>query len=196
MLRLPHNHDAHNHHDHMTAEMPAPRSALAMVLDVVEARGMARPYTVSIPSDPSLAYAVAHGAERAEDARSLYVDGRNGSVKADLKWDQFGVGAKAFEWGIAVHQGHQYGWINRIIMLAGCIAIWLLAISGLIMWWKRRPQRRGMGAPYAPPGLKVRTAVLGIVLPLAIIYPLTGLSLIGAILVERMVMSLVRHRSR
>ena len=196
VLRLPDNHDAHNHNDHMTAEMPTLRSALAMVLDAVDARGMARPYTVSIPSDPSLAYTVAHGAEHAQDARSLYVDGRDGAVKADLKWDQFGVGAKAFEWGIAVHQGHQYGWINRIIMLAGCIAIWLLAISGLVMWWKRRPKPRGMGAPYAPPGLKVRAAVLGIVLPLAIIYPLTGLSLIVAITAERLMMGLARHRSK
>lgn len=147
---------------------------------------MARPYTVSIPSDPALAFTIAHAGERAEAARSLYVDGRTGAVKADLRWDQFGVGARAFEWGIAVHQGHQYGWANRIVMLSGCIAIWVLAISGLVMWWKRRPRRGGLGAPSAPPGPRARAAVLGIVLPLAVLYPLTGLSLLAAVAADRL----------
>ena len=81
-------------------------------------------------------------------------------------------------------------------MLAGCIAIWLLAISGVLMWWKRRPPKLSkgrIGAPEAPPGPRVRAAVLGIVLPLAILYPLTGLSLIAALAIERAA-TLVRRR--
>jgi uncharacterized iron-regulated membrane protein len=81
-------------------------------------------------------------------------------------------------------------------MLGGCIAIWLLAISGVIMWWKRRPPnltKGRIGAPEAPPGPRVRAAVLGIVLPLAILYPLTGLSLIAALAIERAA-TLVRRR--
>ena len=76
------------------------------------------------------------------------------------------------------------GWANRIVMLSGCIAVWLLGISGLIMWWKRRPSRGGLGAPTAPPGPRARAAVLGIVLPLAVLFPLTGLSLIAALALE------------
>src|SRR5690606_9007534 len=105
-------------------------------------------------------------------------------VKADLRWSQFGVMAKGFEWGIAVHQGMQYGWLNRIVMLIGCLAVWLLAISGLIMWWKRRPpslSRRSSGAPTAPAGPRARIAVLCIVIPLSILYPLTVLSLVAAL---------------
>src|SRR5690606_26225407 len=91
------------------------------------------------------------------------------------------------EWGIAVHQGMQYGQVNRIVMLLGCIGIWVLAISGLVMWWKRRPpgRSRGLGAPSVPSGARVRFAVLGIVLPLAILFPLTGVSLLVALLADR-----------
>lgn len=192
--------DHHGHgqdHGAGSASEPTPGAApLATTVDVAEARGMARPYTVSIPSDPTLAFTIAHAGERAQDARSLYVDGRTGEVRADLRWAQFGVGAKAFEWGIAVHQGHQYGWANRIVMLWGCIAIWLLAISGMIMWWKRRPRRGGLGAPPAPPGPRARAAVLGIVLPLAVLYPLTGLSLMAALIVDRGVGFLGRFLSK
>jgi outer membrane autotransporter protein len=76
-----------------------------------------------------------------------------------------------------------YGRINQFVMLGGCIAIWLLSISAIMMWWKRRPKGR-LGAPVAPPGPRVRAAVLGIVLPLAVLYPLTGLSLIAALLLD------------
>ena len=173
----------------------AGEASLSRIMQTVRAEDLPAPYTISIPGDPTLAYTVARTTTRAEEARSLYVDGRTGEVKADARWDQFGVGAQAFEWGIAVHQGTQYGWTNRIVMLLGCIAIWMLAISGGVMWWKRRADRAGLGAPTAPPGPRVRAAVLGIVLPLAIIYPLTGLSLLVAIGVDRLVRLIHRPRS-
>ena len=169
---------------------------LSAVVAAVEAAGLPRPYTITIPDSPDLAWTAARATERAGEARSLYVDGRTGAVKADIRWAQFGTGAKAFEWGIAVHQGQQYGWANKILMLLGCIAIWVLAISGMMMWWKRRPRRGGLGAPPAPPGPRARAAVLGIVLPLAILYPLTGLSLLAALALDRLGAVLIRSRAR
>lgn len=154
---------------------------LSRVIATAEAKGMGAPYTVSIPADPSLAFSVARLTRQAEDARSLYVDGTTGDVVADLRWQQFGSGAKAFEWGIAVHQGMQYGELNRLIMLFGCVGIWVLGISGGLMVWKRRPRGAGLTAPPRPTDARARAAVLGIVVPLGIIFPLTGLSLLAAL---------------
>ena len=171
--------------------------SLARVMAVADGRGVPRPYTVNIPRDAAMAWTVAPETRRAEEARSLYVDGQTGDVRADVRWSQLGAGAKAFEWGIAVHQGLQYGQLNRIVMLLGCVGVWVLAVSGLMMWWKRRPPslaRRRLGAPPAPPGARVRFAVLGIVLPLALLYPLTGLSLLAALLIDRIVQVLSRRR--
>ncbi|MFN7618644.1 MAG: PepSY-associated TM helix domain-containing protein, partial [bacterium] len=179
--------------------MPTPHAgpaSLSRVVDTAEVQALARPYMVSIPTNPALAWTAARQVKQVEDTRTLYVDAATGTVRADIRYDQFGVGARAFEWGIAVHQGTQYGWINRYLMLGGCIAIWLLGISGIIMWWKRRPpslSKGRLGAPEAPPGPRVRAAVLGIVLPLAILYPLTGLSLIAALAIERAA-TVVRRR--
>jgi uncharacterized iron-regulated membrane protein len=118
----------------------------------------------------------------------IYFD-RTGDVLRDITAADFGTGARAFEWGIAVHQGTQYGQINRWIMLGACVAVWVLAISALIMWWKRRPKGR-LGAPVAPPGPRAKVAVLAIVLPLAVLYPLTGLSLVVAVVLNRIVSAL------
>ena len=176
--------------EHAVLHGPATSApSLQRIIDTAEARRLPRPYVVNIPQSRDLAWTVARLTRQAEDARTLYVDGQTGAVRADIRWSQFGVGAKAFEWGIAVHQGLQYGQINRIVMLLGCIGVWVLAVSGLVMWWKRRPPslKRGglsqmrLAAPPAPPGPRVRAAVLGIVIPLSILYPLTGLSLIAAL---------------
>ncbi len=189
VLQAPERGDHHAHHP-----APPPLKRLSTVIATAEAEGLARPYTVSIPEDPGLAWTAARATQRAEDARSLYVDGHTGAVIGDMRWSQFGVGAQVFEWGIAAHQGTQYGWTNRIVMLLGCIAVWVLAISSLTMWWKRRGGRPGLGAPPAPPGPRARAAVLGIVLPLAIVYPLTGLSLLAALGLERVFRLLSRRQ--
>lgn len=166
--------------------------SLARVVEAGESRGLARPWLISVPSTPDLAWAVARQVKQVEDTHTLYIDGVTGEVRADIRYGQFGWGAKAFEWGIATHQGTQYGEVNRWIMLSGCVAVWLLGISGFIMWWRRRPSGR-LAAPVAPPGPRARAAVLGIVLPLAILYPLTGLSLVAAILIDRTVAAIRRR---
>ena len=178
-------------HDH------AGHGGLAQVLRVADQVSLALPYAVNIPKADDTAYTLTTQATRVQDSRSLYVDAASGRLLGDIGYDQFGAGAKAIEFGIYTHQGTQFGQANRIVMLLGCIGVWLLAISGLVMWWKRRPpnlSRRRLGAPPAPPGPRARAAVLGIVLPLAILYPLTGLSLIAAVLLDRALRPMIRRR--
>ncbi len=164
---------------HIHDSAPAPGS-LARVMETAAREGLARPYIVSIPSDAALAWTVAFQGPDVRDARSLYIDGGSGEVLADLRHPDFGWGAKMFEWSIAVHQGTQYGWPNRIVMLLACIAAWVMAVSGVMMWWKRRPRAplwRRLGAP-PPPGRRAGSAALAVIAPLAILYPLTGATLV------------------
>ncbi|MFE9085387.1 PepSY-associated TM helix domain-containing protein [Brevundimonas sp. NPDC003935] len=195
------------HHDHpagagWTMEgvvLPSPShdQSLTAVIAAAEARNLPRPYTVSIPAQPDTAYTVTAQVRRVQDSRALYVDPAKGAVLADIGFDRFGAGAKVIEWGIYTHQGTQFGQINRLLMLAGCIGVWLLGVSGLVMWWKRRPpslSRVRLGAPTAPPGPRVRFAVPGIVIPLCILYPLTGLSLVTVLLLDFAARRLMRPR--
>ncbi len=163
------------------AAPPGPVDLTAIVASV-EAAGLARPYRVGLPETPDLAVTAAHENQAAEDARLIYL-ARDGQVLADVTADRFGLGARAFEWGIAVHEGREYGQVNRWLMLFACLSVWVLGASALAMWWKRRPSGR-LAAPQAPPGARVRAAVLGIVLPFCILYPLTGLSLLVALALD------------
>lgn len=164
---------------------PAPLDralTLVAVVRTAEQAGLPRPYAISLSANPDLAWSVSHMAARAEDQRTLYV-APSGDLVADIGYADFGPAAQVIEWGVATHQGRQYGALNRGLMLAGCVAIWMLALSGLAMWWIRRPRGR-IGTPpavHSPRGL----IVLGlVVLPLALIFPLVGGSLIVAAAVD------------
>jgi uncharacterized iron-regulated membrane protein len=165
---------------------------LSRVVATARREGVIAPFVVSIPVSDDLAWTAAREVRRVQDGRSLYVDAATGTVRTDVRYEQFGIGAKVFEWSIYTHQGTQYGQLNRLVMLAACIGIWLLSISGLMMWWKRRPKGR-LAAPVVSPGPRVRAAVLGIVIPLCILYPLTGLSLVVAVLLDRTVGAIRRR---
>jgi uncharacterized iron-regulated membrane protein len=171
---------------------PEARLDLDAVLATAAAHQVAAPFTVNLPSRPDQAVSVAVRNTRVEDSRTLYTDG-SGRLLGDIRYDRYGWAARMFEWSIFTHQGTQYGTINRIVMLLACIAVWGMGISAMVMWWKRRPKGR-LAAPVAPPGPRARAAVLGIVLPLAILYPLTGLSLLAALALDRL-WRLVRRRS-
>ena len=78
-------------------------------------------------------------------------------------------------------------------MLAGCIGIVVLAISAPVMWWKRRPK----GSFGLPPAAASRRAALSVMAVIAIagtIYPLVGLSMLAALVVERLY-ELARRRA-
>lgn len=167
---------------------------LDAVLATAAAQGLSAPFTVNLPADPDQAVSVARRNTRVEDSRTLYIDG-DGGLTADIRYEQYGWGARLFEWSIFTHQGAQYGQINRLLMLAACVAVWIMGLSALMMWWRRRPKGR-LAAPVAPPDARARFAVLGIVLPLAILYPLTGLSLVVAVALDRAWAAIQRRRAR
>jgi uncharacterized iron-regulated membrane protein len=144
------------------------------------ARGLAPPWVLDMPDAPAKPYRLAPLLERARDARILYVAQADGRILQEDRWADFGIGAKAFEWGIYTHQGQEYGEPNRLVMLAGCIGVWLLAVSGPVLWWKRR--RGGLSAPPRPLDRGKARGVAAIMLAIGALFPLTGLTMVAALL--------------
>jgi uncharacterized iron-regulated membrane protein len=145
-----------------------------------------RPYSVTLPQGPRGAYAGSYSPARVEDVRIVYVDQYDARILDDVHYERFGAGAKATEWGIAVHQGQEYRWVNRYMMLLGCLASVTLAISSLTMWWKRRP-KGSLGAPPRPAarGCHRRCS--------RYLYPLVGISLVAAFVIDRAIVLFVRR---
>jgi uncharacterized iron-regulated membrane protein len=149
---------------------------------------------VQLPEGPDGAYTAVFTSKKAEETRTLYLDQYSGAVLADVGYADYGPAARAIEWGIAVHEGRQYGGPNRYLMLAGCLSILLLATTAPVMWWKRRPKGT-LAAPPAPPERGVRLGVLAIVGTVGVIFPLVGASLIIALLMDFAWTRIARRRA-
>ncbi|EQB14400.1 PepSY-associated TM helix domain-containing protein [Sphingobium lactosutens] len=149
------------------------------VARIAARRGLAGGYQLFLPASPGAPYLVSAITVRADDARAIAVDAATGAVVQDMDWRQFGKGAKAVEWGIATHQGQQYGEGNRLLMLAGCLCLLLLCLTAPVLWWKRR--RDGRLAAPPPASAAARRTVAALMVGLGALFPLTGLSMLAAL---------------
>ncbi len=134
------------------------------------------------PAMPGGPYLVATQVVRADDARAIMIDAGSGAVVQDIDWRHFGPGAKAVEWGISTHQGQQYGEANRLVMLGGCVALLLLCLTAPVLWWKRRAFG-GLGPPPGAP-VKAGRVVGALMLGIGLLFPLTGASMVVALVGE------------
>lgn len=157
-------------------------------------RGLRPPWAMSMPTAPGAPYLVSKSIGRADDARALYLDAATGAVLQDAGYADFGPGARAIEWGIATHQGQQYGEANRLVMLAGCIAMLLLAASAPVLWWKRRAKGRIDAPPRA--GTAATRGVAAIMLAVGALFPLTGATMVAALAGEGLVAAARRLKPR
>ena len=91
--------------------------------------------------------------------------------------------------GIAAHEGQLFGRPNQAILLLNAAGIVLIAVSGVAMWWRRRPAG-ALGAPPAPAGVRrgVPWTLVAAIGALALVLPLFGASLLLVLAIERTVL--------
>lgn len=155
------------------------------VLATARDHGLVPPLTLGLPHKPGAPYLAATTANRQPDAHVVYVDPFSGEVLLDARGRDFGIGAKAFEWGIYTHQGQQYGEPNRLVMLAACLGVLLLATSAPVMWWKRRRDDR-LAAPPLPDWPGAGRGFVAIMLAVGALFPLTGATMLAALGFQRL----------
>lgn len=90
-------------------------------------------------------------------------------------------------YGVAWHEGALFGLVNQLIGVATALALVLLAVSGFVMWRRRKPED-ALGA-LPPPQLAGRGAGLTLlILALALFLPLFAISLLALWLIDRLVL--------
>ena len=124
---------------------------------------------------------------------TLHVDQYTGEVLADVRWQHYSNVARATEMGVMLHEGKLFGSLNQIAILLVCLMILLSSISGLVIWWKRRP-KGGLGVPPLRHDLPTWKSGVVIMLALAIVFPLVGASLIAVWLLDRLMLLVRRGR--
>jgi uncharacterized iron-regulated membrane protein len=160
---------------------------LDQIVDAANAGGMAPGFEVSLPSGRKGVYTAAIFPDDIARQRTIHFDQYTGKPRVDLKFADYGAGAKAIEFGIGVHQGEYLGLANQIVMLVTCLAIILTSVSAVVMWWRRRPSGR-LGVPPMPSQKSVFATLTLVILGFGILFPLTGFAILAMLVVDQLVM--------
>lgn len=89
--------------------------------------------------------------------------------------------------GVAAHEGQLFGLANQLLNLAVAFGLATLAVSGVIMWWRRRPGEL-LGAPPWRASDPLAFAFFGTLVGLGIWLPMLAGSMILVVLVERVLL--------
>ncbi|WP_143179745.1 PepSY-associated TM helix domain-containing protein [Streptomyces yunnanensis] len=145
-------------------------------------------FTVTLPQGPKGVYTIS-GKSEADPAkqRTLFLDQYSGKVLASYGWPQYGLLSKLVEEGIALHQGERFGLPNLLVALGTCLAVIGMAVSGVVMWWRRRPTGKGLGAPRRAQDARVTRGVALIMLVLGVAMPLAGISMLAVLTLDWLV---------
>jgi uncharacterized iron-regulated membrane protein len=170
---------------------------IARIMAIGQARGLAPGYVVRLPTSPGGVFTLQLYPRQATGQRVIHIDRYSGKVLADVGFADYGPMAKATEYAIAIHTGGQLGRANQVILALACLAIIGLGLAGAVAWWKRRPSG-GLGAP---PADRAGRTPLGLSLfalfavALGALFPLLGLSLVVAFVIDRVAAALSARRA-
>jgi uncharacterized iron-regulated membrane protein len=163
---------------------------LDRAVEIARGLGMAPGFDLAIPGSESGVYTAAIYPDDLTNERTLHIDQYSGKPLIDLSFGQYPFLGRAIEWGVNVHQGQEFGLFNQLLMLATCLAIILSCVTGIVMWWKRRPAGR-LGVPPMPPRRSVYFGLWVIVLAFAIAFPMSGLTILLMIALDQTVIRFV-----
>ena len=180
-------------HAARTSGPAAPGITLQAVVDTATARQVEAGYSITLPTTATGVFTIAVFADDPRNDATLHVDQYTGTVLADVRWQHYSNVARATEMGVMLHEGKLFGPLNQIVMLLVCLMILLSSVSGLVIWWKRRPQG-GLGVPPLRHDLPTWKTGVAIMLALAIAFPLVGASLIAVWGLDRLLLMIRKLR--
>lgn len=159
---------------------------LEQVVSVAKKERIHTGYSISLPQDKKGVYTVSVFPKFPKDQATLHIDQYSGKVLADLRFKDYGWMAKAIEIGIALHEGRYFGLPNQIIGALVCLGLVGVSLSGMVMWWRRKPHGK-LGAPAQPKNLKAMKGIAVIMIAFGLFFPLVGVSLISVFILDWLV---------
>ncbi len=161
-------------------------------METARQRGLPLGYVIRLPTIAGGVFTLQSYPGPATGQRVIHIDRYSGRVLVDVGFADYGLVSQVTEVGIAIHTGKQFGLVNLLLVTAGYLAILVMSLATLIMWWKRRPSG-GLGAPVMerPSGLSIFAAAA---IATGVLFPLLGLSILAVLVIDRAISPLFKRR--
>lgn len=124
--------------------------------------------------------------------RTVHVDQYTGRVLANVSFADYSLAGKAMAVGIPLHMGLVGLW-NLILNTLVCLSVIFLCVSGLMMWWLRRPKGSAFRvfAPKTPENLPHWRGAMILMLFLSLAFPLVGVTLLTVLVLDYLIVKRV-----
>lgn len=177
------------------AAPPITPDELARVIATVRPLRIAPPVLLSPPEHEGAPWSVASDAADRPLRSDAQIDGATGRLVgridfADRHWIDRIIG-----YGIAAHEGALFGIANQVLGTLTALFLVVLAVSGAIMWWRRRPIGL-LGAPIPLTHPRFGAALVAAIVALGIYMPLFGATLMLVLIAEWSVLRRVAMTQR
>jgi uncharacterized iron-regulated membrane protein len=147
------------------------------LVEIARERLPGAPVHLLLPRQSDGAAVIRWKAPRPQDRAYIHVDMASGNVIADYRWGDFGVIGKMVLMSVALHEGTWFGRWNQALNTLVALGVMGLALTGVIMWWKRRPPGALLAAPVAPDGSRMPKGLVILMVFFCVIVPIAGISL-------------------
>lgn len=185
----------HAEHGGMTMMHPLTSyRPLDRVIATLRPLGLATPVLIAPPTAPGAPWTAKSDAAN----RPLRTDltlGSDGALLTRKDFAQRRLVDRLVGWGVAIHEGQAFGWANQLLNLLTALGLSLLAVSSVVLWWRRRPDGV-LGAPAVAREGSAGPAIVVLVAILAVLLPLFGVTMAAVLLIERVVLRRMHGASR
>ena len=151
-------------------------------------------FQLAVPADDSGVWTISRDSMSWDSTdptsdRTVHVDQYSGRILADVGFADYSVYGKAMAVGIPLHMGLMGTW-NAVLNIALCLLLITLALSSVVLWWKRRPAGAArLAAPPRPDEVPYAKGAILITLAMALAFPVLGLTLLAVILFDLVILS-------
>lgn len=178
----------------LAGTLPGETVDLDTVVALAGRIGFAGQFRVNVPSDETGVFTISADSmdgdtETPTSDRTVHVDRFTGRILAEVGFADYSLAAKSMAVGIALHQGDLGLW-NTVLNTLFCLAVIALCVSGVAMWWIRRPAGvLRLVPPPMPADLPLWKGAVFVMLGLSLAFPLVGLTLLSVLALDVLVLS-------
>jgi uncharacterized iron-regulated membrane protein len=169
--------------------------ALDRLVPLVQGLDLAAPVLIAPPARANGGWSARSEAQNRPLRTSVELDATNAAVTRRIDFDQRPLLDRVIGVGIAAHEGQLFGWLNQALGLFTALGLMLVSLSAVVLWWRRRRQGE-LGAPRALPGPRYAAALFALVVVIAVLLPMFGLSLLLVFALERLLLRRLPRVSR
>jgi uncharacterized iron-regulated membrane protein len=153
------------------------------IVEIAQQRMPGNNLTIWFPRAPNAVYLVTANNERGPQVNEiLFLDRATGEILEDRYSSQTKIMYRLGTWNYPLHVGTIWGLPSKILWLAACLVLVTSPVTGVWMWWLRRPPGR-LGLPRRVDARRPRWLIVAVTVT-SILLPALGISVVLVLLAD------------